>query len=174
MEEADYNLEVFCCHVYELYTNTYFIKDAQKDYDLKEVEHIPLTEEDKKSILSYLTSISDKIPNISIVKPLYVIEAYNFLLEERRKHIDSDFDFIPDYFIQMCCKRCKNFEYYQYDIPVYGALFRDFKETCKTPGQMPKIVREMHTPDRWIYDNFYGLIKSDGTYTLAGTGLYFK
>ena len=80
MKEADYNWEVFCDHIYDLYTNKHFIKDAQKDYDLKEVEHNPLTEEDKKYILSYLESISDKILNRSYVEP-YVIKTYNFLLE---------------------------------------------------------------------------------------------
>ena len=173
MEEADYNWVEFCNHIYDLYTNEHFIKDAQKDYDLKEVERNPLTEKDKKSILSYLESISDKILDRSYVEP-YVIKAYNFLLEERRKHVDSDFNFIPDDFIQKCYERCKHFRYYQYDIPTYGALFEDFKEKCKIPGQMPKIVRKMHTPKEWTYNNFYRLIKSDGSYTLEGTGLYFE
>lgn len=172
IEDEEYERSVFGDNILELYTNKQFIKDGQKEYDLKEVEHNPLTEEDKKAILSYIESISDKVSKTSYVK-LYVVDAYKYLIEERRKHVDSNFDFIPDDFINKCIERCRQYYYYQYFMPIYGALYKDFKEVCRIPGQMPKIVREMITPNTWIYDNFHGLVKNDGTYTLEGTGLSF-
>ena len=171
--DVEYNWDDFCRNIHRLYTNKHFIEDAQKDYDLKEVEHNPLTEEDKQSILSYLESISDKILDVAFDNP-FVIRAYDFLVEERRKHVDSDFDFIPDEFIQNCCKRCEEFRYYQYKLPIYGVLCKDFKEKCRTPGQMPKIVRNLHTPDSWVYENFYDCVKRDGSYSIEKTGLYFE
>ena len=173
MEEADYNYDVFRQKTYELFTNRHFIEDAQKDYDLGEIEHNPLTEKDKNSILSYLESISDKILNRSYDEP-YAIQAYKYLIEEKRKHVDSDFDFIPDDFIQKCCERCERFCYSQPFIPVYGALFEVFKEKCRTPGQMPKIVRKIHTPHTWTFNKFNKCVNSDGSYNLEGTGIYFE
>ena len=39
-----------------LFSNKQFIEDAKKEFDYKNVEHNPLTENDKKHIISYINN----------------------------------------------------------------------------------------------------------------------
>ena len=157
--------------IQKLYTNKRFIEDAKKEYILnKNVEHNPLTEEDKKRIISFITDTVD----CNAVK-----RHYNFLVEMRRKHIDSDFDFISDEIINNIIKICNNFYINAPYFSVYSSLFKEFKEVCRTPGKMPKIVRKIHVPDIyepdiWDYKNFENCVNKDETYNLDGTGIYFE
>ena len=152
--------------VQKLYTNKRFIEDAKKEYVLnKNVEHTPLTEDDKRRIVIFITDTID----CNAVK-----RHYNFLVEMRRKHIDSDFDFISDKIINNIVKVCSNFYIDGPYFSVYASLFKEFKDVCRTPGKMPKIVRQIYTPNSWNYKNFEKSVNEDGTYNLDGTGIYFE
>ena len=170
-EDDEIQFDLFLDQVYELYSNEHFIEDCQKDY-VGEVEHNPLTEEDKKRILSHLESINDKYMKREYSSIDFISESYKYLVEERRKHVDSDFDFIPDAFIKKCCELYKTFHYNPYEFPIYIKLLIDFKEKCKTPGKMPKIIKKIHII--WDDDFYESLIKDDETYTLKSIESYFE
>ena len=122
-----------------------------------------MSEEDKKRIISFITDTID----CNAVK-----RHYNFLVEMRRKHIDSGF--ISDETINNIVKVCSKFYIDGPYFSVYASLFKEFKEVCRTPGKMPKIVRQIHIPENLDYKNFENCINEDGTYNLDGTGFYFE
>ena len=162
VEDSD-NLNFY---LYKLFTNKQFIEDAKKDYDLnKTVEHTPLTEEDKNRIISYIKNNVD----YNIIKLHYA-----YLVEMRRKHIDSDFDFIPDDLINDKIDLIKNqFCYENPYFPIYASLFKEFKEVCRIPGKMPKVIRRVYIP-YLDYHKLENCLNEDGSYNLKGTGIYFE
>ena len=151
----------------KLYTNKRFIEDAKKEFDLsKNVEHNPLTEEIKQDILSRFNYSLDFN---------FILVQYMYLIKKRQEHIDSDFDFIPDDVIntKICiCEQCfsVNNPYFL----IYASLYKEFKEVCKTPGKMPKIIRQIHIPENLDYHKLENCVNEDGTYNLDGTGIYFE
>lgn len=120
----------------------------------------------KKNIISYLNETYDMNA---------INRQYLMLIEMRRIHIDSDFDFIPDKILNDKIEICqKYFCYNQPYLPVYASLLKEFKETCRIPGKMPRIVKNIHIPRIWNYENFKNCINKDGTYNLDKTGIYFE
>jgi len=153
--------------IHKLYTNKYFINDAKKDYDFnRNIENKPLTEDDKKYIIDYLNETYD----MNAIKRQYLL-----LIEMRRKHINSNFDFIPDKILNDKIEICQNyFCYNQPYLPVYASLLKEFKEVCRTPGKMPKIVKNIHITNNWDYNKFKNCVNEDGTYNLDETEIYFE
>ena len=155
-------------YIYKLFTNKQFIEDAKlelNNLNSSVIKHFPLTYEDKNYIIS----------NIQYTLDHNVIKShYFFLLEMRRLHIDSNFDFIPDDIIKDKIKFCIN--YFSYNNPcllIYASLFKEFKEVCRTPGKMPKIVRKIHIPEDLDYHKLEKCV-NEQTYNLDGTGIYFE
>ena len=156
-------------YLYKLFTNKQFIEDSKLELNNpinSVIKRLSLTEEDKNHIISTIKYTLDH----NVIKTHYF-----FLLEMRRLHIDSDFDFIPDDIIEDKIKFCNTrFSYNNPYLLIYASLFKEFKETCKTPGKMPKIAKQIHIPEDLDYHKLEHCVNEDGSYNLEGTGIYFE
>lgn len=170
MEDADYNYRDFCSNIRNLYNNTHFQEDACVEFNVDEkyIKETPLSEEEKTGLIEYFNKYKD-----TILTEDNIYDFYIQLLVMRIKHINDNFDFIPDEIINECVDYCKEITYGNPEKTIVGYLFNNFKKDCQIKRKIPKVICEIIKPETWEFEAFNQCVQSDGTYNIQNTGLKF-